>query len=488
MYKTLLSFCLTAFALALPVYADEPAKSPTSAPLTMSGPLTTKMVAGPAWAKNQPIYEVNLDAYGFPKGTAIREYEKHLPVLKEMGVGLIWFMPLHPRGQKKAFGSAYGVRDYKDINPDLGTKAEFRHLVERAHALGLRVLMDWVPNHTSWDNTLIETHPEYYVRNAQGEVMATESWPDAVQLDYGKPGQWNQPLWNQMRDDMAFWLREFDIDGFRCDVAANPGRVPVEFWNWLRPELEAVKPIFMLAETNVSYVHPAFDMTYAWDLPPVLWDICAGRRPATAIDVALKQEAREFPNGSIRMRFLDNHDWHGTPNWGWPGGGPAIPTTGGMLQVAPLMVLCTTMPGKPLLYNGQEMNFVKVEPLLQAEARYLSPVWPFYQKLMKLYQSQPAVFEGSFTKLVSNNDAKIYAFTRQSGRDRVVVVLNLSDQNQAITLKGDSLAGNYRDWFSDREIKMQAAPAFDLHPWDYRVYVSRAKNNVLNRVRYHAQL
>ncbi len=445
------------------------------ASLTLDGPLTTKTAAGPSWAKNQPIYEVNLDAYKFAPGTALREYEKHLPVLKEMGVGLVWFMPLHPRGRKKGFGSPYAVRDYRDINPDLGDKADFRRLVRRAHALNLRVLMDWVPNHTAWDNPMIEAHPEFYVRNAQGEVAQAGPWADVAQLDYGKPGQWNRLLWNQMRDDMAFWVREFDVDGFRCDVAGRAGKVPVEFWNWLRPQLFAVKPVFLLAEADDAYLHPAFDMTYSWNLPPVLWDVCAGRKPASAIDDALRQEAREYPAGAVRMRFLDNHDWHGHADWGW-GSGAAVDATNGMLQVAPLMVLCATLPGKPLLYNGQEMAFLKTDPPREAGARRHSPVWPFYRRLLELYRGSPALFEGGFVKTASSRDDQIYAFVRQRGHERVLVIVNLSGQAQTAALRENaSVSGAYRDWFGGRNVYLGAAPSWNLEAWGYRVYVGRAK-------------
>ena len=446
--------------------------SPAPEPLKMNGPLTTQRVAGPSWAKNQPIYEVNLDVYKFPKGTALREYEKHLPVLKEMGVGLLWFMPLHSRGYKKGFGSPYAVRDFTDINPDLGTKADFRHLVERAHQLGLRVLMDWVPNHTAWDNPLIEAHPEFYEKNDKGEIVQAGAWPDVAQLDYGKPGQWNQPLWNLMRDDMTLWIRDFGVDGFRCDVAGSNGKVPAEFWQWLRPQLNAVKPVLMLAEADDPSLHPAFDMTYSWSLPPVLWDICAGRRPATAIDEQLRREARYNPVGAIQMRFLDNHDWHPNADWGWGSGAP-VDTKNGLPQVAPLMVLCATLPGKPLLYNGQEMSFLKVDPPQNAEARRQSPVWTFYDRLLHLYQSQPAIVEGSFTKIVSDHDDKIYAFVRQRASTRVLVVVNLSDQNQNVTLMGAALSGQYREGFDDSRVQLAASPSMKLAPWAYRVYVSQ---------------
>ena len=382
-------------------------------------------------------------------------------------------MPLHPRGVKKGFGSPYSVRDYAEINPDLGTRDDFRRLVNHAHALGLRVLMDWVPNHTAWENPLIDAHPEFYTRNEKGEIQQAGVWADVAQLDYGKSGQWNLPLWNRMRDCMALWVREFGVDGFRCDVAGRGGKVPVEFWRWLRPQLDAIKPVFMLAEADDPYLHPAFDMTYSWNLPPVLWDICAGRKPASAIDDVLCDDTRRFPLGAIRMRFLDNHDWHTHADWGW-GDKPAIDTRKGLPQIAPMMVLCATLPGKPLLYNGQEMSHLRSDPSPIAEARRKSPLWAFYRSLLRLYQSHPALFEGSFSRVVSDRDAVVYTFVRQSGRDRVLVLVNLSDQPQTVTVKDASLAGAYRDCFRSHDVRFGPVASWNLLPWAYQVYVGRA--------------
>ena len=440
-------------------------------PLKMSGPLTTQTVAGPSWAQNLPIYEVNLDLYKFSKGRALSEFEKHLPELKQMGVGMVWFMPLHPRGFEKGYGSPYAVRDYAAINPDLGSKADFKNLVARAHQLGLRVLMDWVPNHTSWDNDLVKTHPEFYVKNAAGEIAQAYNWADVAQLDYGKLGAWNQPLWNVMRDNMAMWVRDFGVDGFRADVAGSNGRVPIEFWQWLRPQLMQIKPVFMLAEADNPGVHPAFDMSYDFSLPPILWDITAGRKPATAIDEQLRKEARDYPTGSIQMRFVDNHDWHAHADWGW-GTGTPVEVKPGMPQVAPLMVLNATLPGKPLLYNGQELSFSKTDPSPAPEARAQSPVYPFYRDLLKLYQNNPAVNSGSFTKIATDNDDKIYAFTRQSGKNKVLVVVNLSESPQTVMLQSAAVAGQYNDAFDDSKVNLKASPTLKLESWKYRVYVA----------------
>ncbi len=425
-------------------------------------------VAGQKWARNLSVYEVNLDLYGFAKGAALREFAAHLPVIKNMGVGIVWFMPLSPRGFKRGFGSAYSVRDYREINPDLGTKADFRRLVVRAHALGLRVIMDWVPNHTAWENPLIETHPEYYAKNAAGEIVSAD-WDDVAQLNYGKPGAWNKPLWETQCADMSYWLREFAVDGFRCDVAGSAGKVPREFWTWLRPRLDAVHPVFMLAEAEDSYLHPAFDMTYSWNLPPVLWDICAGRKPASAIDGVLAQDARDYPAGAIRMRFVDNHDWHAHADWLW-GDKPPQPTLSGMPQVAPLMVLCATLPGKPLLYNGQEMAFVKTDPPKVATARLKSPVYPFYSRLLRLYRDSPALSGGAFTRLPCPDDDRVYAFVRGAGKERVLVAVNLSGETRNATVTGD-VSGKWREAFTGGTATFARSPTIQLEPWGYRAHV-----------------
>lgn len=433
----------------------------------IAGGLTTATVAGPVWARNLPIYEVNFDLYRFPPGQALQEFERHLPVLKEMGIGIVWFMPLHPRGQKKAFGSPYSVRAYHELNPAFGTKADFKHLVQRAHDLGLHILMDWVPNHTSWDNAWIEAHPDFYKHDAQGNITQAGGWRDVAQLNYA-----NHDLWSAMRDEMAYWVREFDVDGYRCDVA---GGVPIEFWNWLRPQLDAIRPVFMLAEANEPRHHPAFDMTYDWELPRALFPICAGQKPATAIDEVLLKQAHDYPAGAIRMRFLDNHDWHNDPNvWS---GGPLPDNVQGnsVLQrygggIAPLMVLCATLPGKPLLYNGQEMGHEKHDPPGDAAARRQSPVWDFYRKLYNFYQRQPALYEGEFIKLPSDHDDKVYAFARRKGAEQVLVVLNLSPEAQACSIATPAFGGAYGELFSGQAQHVGQTLDLQLKPWDYRVY------------------
>ncbi len=455
--------CLTAFA------APEISRQPSSDKLPnyrLTNQLTTETIAGPKWAHSLPIYEVDLDRYQFPNGAAFREFENHLSVLKEMGIGIVWFMPLHPRGAKKSFGTPYAVRDYFTVNPKLGTLGEFRHLVKRAHQLGLHVLMDWVPNHTSWDNTLLDAHPEFY-QHKNGEIQHAGPWPEMAQLDYS-----NRELWRYQANAMQYWLRECDVDGFRADVASN---VPLAFWQWLRPQLEAVKPVFLLAEANDPRLHPAFDMTYDWELPPLLWEIAAGHKPATAIDDVLRQQARDYPRGAIRMRFLDNHDWHNEPN-PWSGSPPKQKVEGdsvlqryGQAQKA-MMVLCATLPGKPLLYNGQEMGLTKSDPPRLASMRRNSALWSFYRSLYHCYQSHPALYRGDFLKIATAHDEDIYAFERQQGKDKVLVVLNLSPRPQSVVLE-QTLTGACSELFSSRRQHFSGRAQLQMSPWDYLIFL-----------------
>ena len=419
-------------------------------------------IAGPQWSHNLPIYEVNLRQYT-PEGT-FKAFEQHLPAIKTLGIGIIWFMPIHPSGQDpKSFGSFYCVKDYLDINPDYGTKQDFKRLIDRIHELGMYAIMDWVPNHSSWDNPLITRHPDWYKKDAGGNIVQAYGWKDVAAFDYS-----NRALWRYMADGYTYWIKEFGIDGFRCDVA---WAVPIEHWGWLRPEIEkAGRPLFMLAEANESRHHPAFDMTYDWNLPPIMWAIAKGTRPAAAIDDMLEKENKEYPPGAVRMRFTYNHDY----NWGWR---LADKYAGGVQTFA---VLCATLPGKPLIPNGQEVGLDRRLPGGTRGPRQpiewtAGPLQDFYTRLFHLYQKSPALYAGRFVKVKSTRDDKVYAYLRQSGEEKVFVILNLSNESQQVTLHSDLTSGDYRELFSEEKVVFSPKTELDLKPWEYRVYVHSEK-------------
>ena len=217
-------------------------------------------ISTPAWARDAAIYQINTRQFT-PKGT-FRAAEEHLPRLRELGVNILWLMPVHAIGRKNrkgSLGSPYSVRDYYSVNPEFGTLDDLKHFISRAHSSGFRVILDWVPNHTSWDNPLVEEHPEWYARDWKGDFRPTPwwDWDDIIELDYSREG-----LRRYMTEAMKYWIRDVGFDGFRMDVA---GFLPNDFWAQVRKELDQIKPVFMLAEWDTRDLHlEAFDMTYAW--------------------------------------------------------------------------------------------------------------------------------------------------------------------------------------------------------------------------------
>jgi len=220
----------------------------------------TTVVNHPELSRQATIYEVNIRQYT-PKGT-FKAFEQELPRLQKMGVNILWLMPINPLGEKKrkgSLGSYYSVRDYLTVNPEYGTLQDFKELVRKAHELGMKVIIDWVANHTSWDNELIIKHPDWYKKDSKGNIISpVADWTDVAGLDYSKPG-----LRQHMTDALAYWVKETDIDGYRCDVA---GMLPVDFWNQAIPKIQKIKSLFMLAEEETPKIHDTglFDASYSW--------------------------------------------------------------------------------------------------------------------------------------------------------------------------------------------------------------------------------
>jgi cyclomaltodextrinase / maltogenic alpha-amylase / neopullulanase len=222
------------------------------------------------WSYNATIYEVNVRQFS-SEGT-FNAVTKQIPRLKEMGIDILWLMPIHPIGElnrKGTYGSYYAVKDFKGVNPEFGTINDFNRLVKEAHNNNMRVIIDWVANHTAWDNVWTASKPEFFTLNKEGKFTPpVEDWSDVIDLNYD-----NKELWNYMYDAMAYWVNESDIDGFRCDVASM---VPLDFWKWVRPKLEESKPLFMLAEGYEPELHEAFNMTYSWQLKDVFVEYAKG--------------------------------------------------------------------------------------------------------------------------------------------------------------------------------------------------------------------
>jgi glycosidase len=441
---------------------------------TLAGPLNDgradlKPVTHPEWSRNASIYEVNVRQYS-PGGT-FKEFEEHLPRLREMGVDILWFMPIHPIGEKNrkgTLGSYYSVRDYRAVNPEFGTVADFKALVDRIHDMGMYVIIDWVANHCAWDNPLTLEHPGWLAKDVHGDfVPPNKDWTDVIDIDYSKPG-----LRRYMIDAMKFWVEDVDIDGFRCDVA---GMVPVDFWNEARAELDEIKPVFMLAEWESPEHHQyAFDMTYAWALHDLMKNLAARKLPASALAMYVEKEASTYPEDAYRMYFTSNHDvnsWDGTVFERFGDGAAAF------------AVLAATLGGMPLVYSGQEagldrrLAFFEKDEIEWRE----HPFARLYSALLNLKHRNRALWNGMAgggVKWVhSTNDGAVFAFVRQRDGDRVFVILNLSDGGQEIGLAGTDHTGHYSQVLPASstseppvDVDFTGGEVIELAPWDYRVY------------------
>ncbi len=425
------------------------------------------VVQHPYWSINKTIYELNIRHFS-EEGT-FKSVEQRLPELKALGVGIIWLMPIHPIGEEKRkgkLGSPYAVKDYLDVNPQFGTKQDFRELVQAIHNQGMYVILDWVANHSARDNVLVKEHPEFYIKDEAGNfVPPNPDWYDVIDLDYD-----NMEMRRYMMDALKYWVQEFDVDGYRCDVAEL---VPIDFWDRARAELDAIKPVFMLAEGQATYLHNrAFDMTYSWDIYRALNDITQGKKTVQEIDKILAEENATYPPTAWRMRFITNHDensWNGT----------AVERLGDGLR--PAAVLTATLPGKPLIYNGQEvgidksLEFFEKDPIdWQDKNNYRS----FYSKLFNLYQANPALYSGTMVRVNGSEENHVYAFARVNEPYKVFVVLNLSADRRKAELRSEFMSGEYRELFSGVQLNKTNKELFDLEPWAYRVYVKVVESNL----------
>ncbi|MEI6455122.1 MAG: alpha-amylase family glycosyl hydrolase [bacterium] len=421
------------------------------------------VITHPQWSRDATIYEVNIRQYT-PEGT-FRAFENHLPRLQKMGIRILWLMPINPIGslnRKGSLGSYYSIKDYLGINPEFGSMADFKSLVKKAHSLGMYVIIDWVANHTSWDNTLIREHPDWYKQDKSGKIISpVADWTDVAGLDYSKPG-----LRKYMSDAMLFWVKETDIDGFRCDVA---GMLPMDFWNETVPVLRKTKDIFMLAEDENPGMHDvAFDATYSWDLFHLMNNIAKGKKSANKLDSALKAEEKRYNADAYRMRFTSNHDentWNGTEYERMGDGAQTF------------AVLSFTFPGFPLIYNGQESAMKRRLRFFDKDTIPWDdyPLEGFYTTLVKLKEKNKALLNGkeggNLVKIPTTNDINVYAFTRSKGTDHLLVILNLSAQSQDVILSGNIFPGKFREQFTGQVRELKPGEKMRLLPWEYFVYM-----------------
>lgn len=419
-------------------------------------------VEHPAWSNNLSIYEVNIRQYT-PEGT-FEAFDIHIKELKDLGVGIVWFMPVNPIGgenRKGSLGSYYSVKDYKAVNPEYGTLEDFKETVKEIHDMGMYVIIDWVANHTAWDNVWVKEHPDFYTRDSLGNFTSpVPDWHDVIDLNYE-----NKELWNYMIDAMKYWVQECDIDGFRCDVA---GMVPLDFWKAAHAELDKVKNVFMLAEGEGPELHEAFDMTYSWNLLHLMNDIAQGKAGVKSLRDYFEKEKAKYPADAYRMRFTTNHDentWNGTE---FERLGDAAET---------FDAFTTVITGMPLVYSGQEaglnkrLKFFDKDTIEWRESKYRL----LYTELLHDKERNKALWNGAAggEMIPVNTSAdEVFAFIRQKENDKVYAIFNLSDKTVRTELESKLIQGEYINPFSGKKSQIKSKEWLELKSWDYRILIS----------------
>lgn len=475
MKKTILSLmALAIIAAGCKDEKKEEAKETAQAETTIA-PVSDAMM------ENSVIYEANIRNYS--KEGTFNAFTKDIPELKKLGVKVIWLMPVYPISMKnrkatgdlsvedikdpkereKYLGSYYAITDYTAINPDLGTLEDFQKLVKTAHDNGMYVILDWVANHTGWDHKWIIEHPEYYHKNAKGEVTdplnpetgKSWGWTDVAHLDYT-----SKVLYEPMMKEMLYWVKEQGVDGFRCDVADN---VPTEFWDYTIPKLKEVKPVFMLMESDKEYLFKGqFDMGYGWVAHHLMNDVAKGKKPVADLKKFLAERPGKYEADDIFMNFTTNHDenaWNGTEYERLGDGAEAF------------AALTYVMPGMPLIYTGQEydvkkrLKFFEQDPIEKNKGK----MFAIYEKLGKLKNENPALNGGknpaSFKMLETYDKEPLIAFEREKDGKKVIYVANL--EGAPITFNIPVEGGEYTNYMTGEKVTFTTNQKIEAEPWQY---------------------
>ncbi len=414
----------------------------------------------PAWLSSGVIYEIFPRSFS-QEGT-LNGVTKRLDDLQGLGVNILWLMPIHPNGQLKkkgALGSPYAVRDYYAIDPSYGTKDDLRRLIQEAHRRQMKVILDIVANHTSWDSVMM-AHPDFYKHDKQGHITYPYDWSDVAALDYSNP-----KLRHYMTDVLVYWIKNSDLDGYRCDAA---GEVPTDFWEQARTELDAVKPdIMMLAEASKpELLRSAFDIDYSWPVMAALNQVFLQGQPATLVHKAIEEQRSQFPIGALHMRVSDDHDeLRATERYGLQGA----------LAASALMF---TLDGVPMLYNGMEIGD-STESRAPALFESLKVFWgmsgerpqfvKFYSAMIPLRKEHPALVNGQLVWVHNSDEQHVLTYLRRSGQGEMLFAVNLSNT----PFRGTVEAGT-EQWkeikFPASQSEMTALPALSLGAFEFRVF------------------
>ena len=426
------------------------------------------MYKNPEWSYSAILYEMNIRQFT-TEGT-FRAASERLPFLRSIGVDAIWLMPIYPIGEedrKGSLGSYYSIRDYKGVNPEFGSEADLRDFITKAHALGIKILFDWVANHTARDARWISERPlDWYERDQEGRAKVPWDWSDTAKLNYA-----NREVWRGQIDAMRYWVEQFGIDGFRCDMAML---VPIEFWQEASAELHSIKSdIFMLAEAEEDNLFDgAFNMSYQWNIHHIMCDIAKGARRVWDLRNAMHAERQRYPREAMRLSFTSNHDensWSGSEQSRF---GRALEVMTAMTFLMP-----STMP---LIYTGQEVGydhsfaFFDRDPIPE-ELYKEGYATELYRRLADLKHSQRALDSGErggdVIEIENNAKDCMMTFVREVADSRVVAIVNLSPYTIHADFRTGIYAGMYRDAISGERVILDEHVERDIAPWHYQILV-----------------
>lgn len=421
----------------------------------------------PAWSYNAVLYEMNVRQLT-SEGT-LRAAAARLPFLRGMGIDAVWLMPVYPigaAGRKGPLGSYYSISDYRAVNPEMGTAADLDHFVAEAHRLGMKVLLDWVANHTARDaRWLAEKPADWYERDAQGAPAVPWDWTDTAKLDYA-----NRAVWQGQIDAMRYWLEEHAVDGFRCDMAML---VPIEFWREAVRQLRRAKPdLFMLAEAEELNLFEGgtFDACYAWRMHHLLNDVAQQKVRVTALRDYLHADRGSYPHSAMRLSFTSNHDENSWSGSEFDRMGAAREAMTAFTFVAPRSL--------PLIYTGQEVGydhsfaFFDRDPI-PAERYAANDATALYRRLIALKHASPALAAGErgaeMVEIRNNAEDCLLTFVRETAGNRVIAVMNLSPYAIHADYRTGIYAGDYTDAMTGRPCALAAHVEEEMAPWSWRI-------------------
>lgn len=422
--------------------------------------MVTSLFQSPDFLSRSNIYEVNIRQYT-PEGT-FNVFAKQLPRLKDMGVEIIWLMPVHPIGEvnrKGSLGSYYSAKDYKAVNPEFGTEQDLHSLIAYTHSLGMKLIIDWVANHTAWDHVWTKTNPEFYLHKEDGSFAVPFDWDDVIQIDHS-----NAAEQEAMTDAMRYWIETYDIDGFRADMAHL---TPLAFWKNARTLLSPLKKdLIWLAESEDISYHEAFDISYAWDWMHKTADYCTGKISFADMLNVLSDYKNNFPENAMHLFFTANHDensWNGTEYEKYDDLAKA------------LAVFSCTYNSAPLIYSGQELpNNKRLKFFDKDEIEWTDNIelHQFYKMLLSLRQSNKAIMAFGTNELQLLNDGTekhLLAYSAKVKGHALFVCMNLGTYPSEQNFIAENLQGSFRNIFTGEEINIDRSISVNLQRGEFIV-------------------